>query len=251
MAPIRLSPETELPLLRARVSEIADYALVVGDPERAKAVSELLDDAVQVGANREYMTYNGTYQGVPVTVASHGVGAAGAAVCFEELARAGAKRIIRSGTAGGIQPEVTDGAIVVATGAVRAEGVTSQMVPLEFPAVATPEIVIALRDAVKNEGQDPYTGIVLTSDLFYPSDVIVGVDHKLWQRAGVVAVEMEAAALFTVAALHGIEAGAAFAVDGNPVASEDDDMSDYSPHRDIVKTTVERTFRAALSALIS
>lgn len=251
MPPIRLPHDAQLPLLRARVSEIAPYALVVGDPARARAVAELLDDAREVGSNREYLTFTGSYKGVPVTVSSHGVGSAGAAVCFEELARAGATRIIRSGTAGGIQPEVVDGAIVVATGAVRAEGVTSQLVPIEFPALATPELVIALRDAVKNEGQDPHSGVVLTADQFYPSDVIVGVDHKLWQRAGVVAVEMEAAALLTIAALHGIEAGAAFAIDGNPLLAEDGDMSDYSPHRDIVKTTVERTFRAALNALIS
>lgn len=251
MPPIRLSPDATLPLTTVRVSDLAERALVVGDPERARRVSGMLDDVRQVGANREYLTFTGTYRGVPVTVASHGVGSAGAAVCFEELARGGVTRIIRSGTAGGIQPEVVDGAIVVATGAVRAEGVTSQMVPLEFPALATPELVVALREAVAAEGGSAHSGVVLTSDIFYPSDVIVGVDQRMWQRAGVVAVEMEAAALFVVAALHGIEAGAAFAIDGNPLAAADDDMSDYSPHREIVVETVDRTLRAALAALVA
>jgi len=251
MSPIRVSPETTLPLTAVRASDLAPRALVVGDPERARKVSTMLDDVRQVGANREYLTFTGSYRGVPVTVASHGVGAAGAAVCFEELARGGVTRIIRSGTAGGIQPEVVDGSIVVATGAVRAEGVTSQMVPLEFPALATPELVLALRDSVEEAGGRPHTGVVLTSDIFYPSDVIVGVDHRLWQRAGIVAVEMEAAALFVVAALHGIEAGAAFAIDGNPLAEQDDDMAGYSPHREIVVETVDRTLRAALAALVS
>ena len=87
MAPVRLPADAELPLLRTRVSDLADRALVVGDPGRAARVAELLDNATQLTANREYHVYNGTYRGVPVTVASHGVGAAGAAVCFEELAR--------------------------------------------------------------------------------------------------------------------------------------------------------------------
>src|SRR5690606_6414193 len=131
----------------ARVSDLADRALVVGDPARAARVAERLDDARQLSANREYRVYAGTHRGVPVTVASHGVGAAGAAVCFEELARGGVTRIIRSGTAGGMQPNVVDGAIVVATGAVRADGVSHQLVPTEFPALATPELTIALKRA--------------------------------------------------------------------------------------------------------
>lgn len=251
MSPIRLPPDSVLPLTGVRVSDLASYALVVGDPGRARAVSIMLDDVREVGSNREYLTFTGSYRGVPVTVASHGVGAAGAAVCFEELARGGVTRIIRSGTAGGIQPDIVDGAIVVATGAVRNEGVTPQMVPLGFPALATPELVIALREAVTEVGGSGHSGVVLTSDLFYPSDVMVGVDHRLWQRAGVLAVEMEAAALFTVAALHGIEAGAAFAIDGNPLAEADGDMSGYSPHRRIVVEAVDRTLRATLAALIA
>lgn len=251
MSPIRLSPDSVLPLIGVRVSDLAPYALVVGDPDRASTVATMLDDARQVARNREYVTFTGSYRGVPVTVASHGVGAAGAAVCFEELARGGVTRIIRSGTAGGIQPEVVDGATVVATGAVRNEGVTPQMVPLGFPALATPETVIALREAVAEVGGSAHSGVVLTSDLFYPSDVMGGVDHRLWQRAGVVAVEMEAAALFTVAALHGIEAGAAFAIDGNPLIAADRDMSGYSPHREIVVQAVDRTLRATLAALVA
>lgn len=251
MSPTRLAPEAELPLLRTRVSEIADRALVVGDPNRAKLVSEMLENPRLLSANREYHVYAGTYNGVPVTVASHGVGAAGAAVCFEELARAGVTRIIRSGTAGGIQPEVVDGAIVVATGAVREEGISGQLVPRSFPAIATPELTLALRAAAATTGLDVHEGIVLTADLFYPSDVQIGVDHALWQRAGVVAVEMEAAALFVVASLNGIESGAVLAIDGNPLAKKDDSMSGYDPHRAIVGQAVDGALRTALEALVS
>ncbi|WP_082305382.1 nucleoside phosphorylase [Leucobacter japonicus] len=248
--PVRLPSDAELPLLRARVSDLADRALVVGDPARAARVAERLDDVRQLAANREYHVYAGTWKGVPVTVASHGVGAAGAAVCFEELARGGVTRIVRSGTAGGIQPEVVDGAIVVATGAVRADGVSHQLVPTEFPAIATPELTIALKAAAAQTGLDVHSGIVLTGDMFYPSEVIVGVDHHAWQRAGIVAVEMEAAALFVIASLHGIESGAVFAIDGNPLAAKDEAMDGYDPYREIVTQAVDGALTAALDVLV-
>lgn len=251
MAPVRLPADAELPLLRVRVSDLANRALVVGDPARAARVAERLDDAQLLSANREYHVYGGTYRGVPVTVASHGVGAAGAAVCFEELARGGVSRIIRSGTAGGVQAEVVDGAIVVATGAVRADGVSHQLVPTEFPAIATPELTVALAAAAAETGLRVHQGIVLTGDMFYPSDVITGIDHKMWQRAGVVAVEMEAAALFVIASLHGIQAGGVFAIDGNPVNAENESMDAYDPYREIVTQAVDGALTVALDVLIS
>ncbi len=251
MAPVRLPSDAELPLLRTRVADLADRALVVGDPGRAARVAELLDDARQLSANREYHVYGGSYRGVPLTVASHGVGAAGAVVCFEELARGGVTRIIRSGTAGGIQPEVVDGAVVVATGAVRADGVSHQLVPTEFPAIATPELTVALTEAADRTGLRVHRGIVLTGDMFYPSDVITGIDHRLWQRAGVVAVEMEAAALFVTASLHGIESGAVFAIDGNPLAAANESMGDYDPYREVVTQAVDGALRTALEVLVS
>ena len=251
MAPVRLPADAELPLLRTRVSDLADRALVVGDPGRAARVAELLDNATQLTANREYHVYNGTYRGVPVTVASHGVGAAGAAVGSAAPAPGGVPGTIRCGTAGGVQPEVVDGAIVVATGAVRADGVSHQLVPTEFPAIATPELTIALKAAAATTGLNVHSGIVLTGDMFYPSDVITGIDHQMWQRAGIVAVEMEAAALFVIASLHGIESGAVFAIDGNPLAAKDDSMDGYDPYREIVTQAVDGALTAALDVLVA
>lgn len=250
MTPVRLPADAHLPHLRIRVEQLAERAIVVGDPGRAARVAERLDGAGQLGSNREYHVYAGRHRGVPVTVASHGVGAAGAAVCFEELARGGVARIIRSGTAGGIQPEVVDGSLVVATGAVREEGVSRQLVPTTFPALATPELAIALGTAARDTGLSVHRGIVLTGDLFYPSEVVVGVDHRLWQRAGVVAVEMEAAALFVIAALHGIEAGAILAIDGNPLAAKDESMGAFDPFREVVVRAVDAAIDTALDVLV-
>lgn len=251
MSPVRLPDDAHLPLLRARVGDLTKRALVVGDPARAALAAEQLDDVKQLGSNREYHVFTGTYRGVPVTIASHGVGAAGATVCFEELCRAGITRIIRSGTAGGMQPDILDGAVVVATGAVRADGISHQLVPTEFPALATPRLAITLEDAVAASGLEVFSGVVVTGDMFYPSDVIVGVDLPLWQRAGAVAVEMEAAALFITASLHGIESGALFAIDGNPLAAKDESMDGYDPYREVVTRAVDAALTAALDVLVA
>ena len=237
-----------LPLLAVRKRDVPDRMLVVGDPARAEVAASLLEDAVELGRNREYVTYRGTYNGVPLGVVSHGVGASGATICFEELCQAGVRRIIRAGTAGGLQEHVRDGEVVVVSGAVRDDGVTPRIVPLGYPAVPDLDVVTDLRSASSNRGLEIHEGIVLTSDLFYPHPVL-GSDLGLWQRAGVVAVEMECAALFVVSSQYEVESGAILAIDGNPLAQGDEDMTSYDPHRDVVRRAVDAVIRVALDAL--
>ncbi len=237
-----------LPLLRLRPEDVARRVLVVGDPARAARAAALLDDPAKVGDNREYVTYGGGFEGHRVGVTSHGIGAAGAGLAFEELARGGARVIIRAGTCGAVSDGVADGDAVIATGAVRDEGLTPRLVPLGYPAVAHHRVIAALEAEAAREGAPAHSGLVLTSDLFYPSDAL-GQDWKVWQASRVVAVEMEAAALFVVAALHGIRAGGIFAVDGNPTRAAED-MSEYDPHREVVAEGVDRILAVALRALV-
>lgn len=244
MKHVQLGPDDVLPLLQAPVSAIAPAALVVGDPARAERAADLLDGAREVGRNREYLTFTGRYADQLVTISSHGVGSAGAAVCIEELLRAGVRRIIRAGTAGGLQPEVTDGDLVLATAAVRDEGTSVRLVPAEYPAVADPGVVAALAEAVG--GARVHRGVVLTSDLFYPMPML-GSSLQRWAEAGVLAVEMELSVLLVLAGLRGVAAGGVFAIDGNPVAAAD--MTDYAPHRDIVRAAADAAVRAGLDAL--
>lgn len=253
---VRLPSEAILPLLRAKAADVAARVLLVGDPDRARRAGALLDGAREVGANREYLTITGRHRGVAITVASHGVGASGAGVCFEELMRAGARVLVRAGTAGGLSPQVADGDLVVATAAVRDEGLTARLVPAEYPAVADPDLVLALRDHVRQAAETAHTthgvhtGIVLTSDTFYPLPVL-GQDLQRWQRAGCVATEMELSALFVLASLHAVRAGGVLAIDGSPLPTPEQahDMSDYNPHRDVVLDAVSLTLTAALDAL--
>lgn len=239
-----------LPLLKTEAEQIPELVLVVGDPGRLDVVAESLTGVEEIAHNREYRSLRGSFQGTEIGAISHGVGSAGAGACFEEICRAGARRVIRSGSAGGMQEQVTAGAVVIATAAVRADGLSPKLVPPGYPAVATPSLVIAMGNAAAALGIRVHQGILLTSDLFYPQDVL-GSDLPLWQRAGVTAVEMEAATLFVVCGLHGVETAAVAAIDGNPLAQGDAAMETYDPHQDQVKVAVADSLKIALTALVS
>src|SRR5690554_5852977 len=136
-----------LPILKLKQNSLPDDVLVCGDPARAESLAEQLESAREVAWNREYRTFTGYCHGVPVAVSSHGVGAAGAAICFEELILAGARRLIRVGTAGSLNAAIGDGSLVIATAAVREDGMSEKLAPLSYPAVADQTITAALEQA--------------------------------------------------------------------------------------------------------
>jgi uridine phosphorylase len=234
------------PILRVLPEEISPNVLVCGDPERAQKISESLTNARRVGAWREYHTYTGEYNGMRVTAASHGVGAAGAAIAFEELIRAGAKTIIRIGTCGSYLPDLRSGALLLPHAATREEGVSDELVRREYPAVADLDVMLALRDATRKYPDVKYaTGVIRTHGAFY-----AGMEpnpHPYWIQAGAIGIEMEYATLLVVAALRRVRAGGIFVVDGNP--AEQKDMTSYNPHRQVVEDAKARAIQISLDAL--
>ena len=238
-----------LPVLNVDSEDIPELVMVVGDPDRAHRAAGFLDRAAELGSHREYVTLAGYRRGVRVGVVSHGVGAAGAAVCFEELIKAGVRRVIRAGSCGGMQDDVTDGHLVIVTGAVRSDGFTEQIVPAGHPALASADVIAALRRA-SADAPGIHEGLTLTSAVFYPHDIL-GSDLVLWQKTGVKAVEMECSVLFVLAGLAGVETGAILTVDGNPLVQRDEEMSDYNPHREVVREAVGRMIAIALDALVT
>jgi uridine phosphorylase len=143
---------TVLPNLKVNSADLSPYAIVCGDPFRTEKFAEKMEDARELSFNREYRTFVGLYQGTRVTVTSHGVGGPGAAVCFEELIRGGVHTLIRVGTAGAYHEFLPPGNLVVSTATVREEGLTRQLVPLSFPAVADHAVVAALEEAALRRG---------------------------------------------------------------------------------------------------
>jgi len=238
------------PILGIDSEHLPARVLVVGDPERVSTVAKRLDSPETLGRNREYHSMVGHHRGERVAVVSHGVGSAGAGVCFEELCRAGVKRIIRVGSAGGLQANVRAGDVVIARAAVREDGLSPKLVPTSYPAIADPDLVLSMRNNASDLGIRSHEGVVLTSDLFYPGEALDS-DLPLWHRAGVVAVEMEIATLYVVSALHGVEAAAVAAIDGNPLEQDGGSMESYNPNQEAVREAVQSSIEIGLTALIS
>jgi uridine phosphorylase len=128
--------------------EIPPRVLLPGDPDRAKTIAtEFFDNPVEIAKKREYWSFKGTYENTPVAVCSTGIGCPSAAIALEELVKVGCTTFIRVGTSGAIDSSIQTGEIVIFTGAVREDGTSRTYVPIEFPAVANPELVNALSNA--------------------------------------------------------------------------------------------------------
>lgn len=239
-------PSALLPTLLVDADELAPVAIVVGDPKRARDAATRLTDAREIGANREYVTWAGSFDGHPIVVAAHGVGAAGANICFVELLRGGVTTFIRAGSCGAIQVGMSDGELVLATGAVREDAVGEQLIPLAYPAVPDRGITSDLARVAAGRGVSLREGLVVTEANFYP-----GSQPPRWQRYtdyGAIAVEMELASLFVIAAMGGAKAAGILAVDGNLVAERNPDMSDYDPHRTVVTDGISAMLDIAVEA---
>lgn len=202
---------------------IGRYVFLPGDPGRSEAIAQYFDEPKKVAEKREYTTYTGFLNGVKVSVCSTGIGGPSAAIALQELVAAGAHTFIRVGTSGGMQVEVEGGDVVIAQAAIRAEGTSKEYAPIEFPAVASHEVVKALEASAKALGARHHIGVVHCKDSFYgqhsPADM--PVSHELlakwdaWIRMGCLASEMESAALFTVGQYLKVRVGSCFLVIAN------------------------------------
>lgn len=206
--------------ISCKQGDVGRYCILPGDPGRCEKIARYFDNPVHVAANREYVTYTGTLLGEKVSVTSTGIGGPSASIAMEELANLGADTFIRVGTCGGIRLDVSSGDIVIATGAVRMEGTSREYAPIEFPAVADYEVLSALVDTAKTGKKRWHAGVVQCKDSFYGqhSPDRMPVSYKLqnkweaWKRLGVLASEMESAALFAVAAARRVRCGSVFHV---------------------------------------
>lgn len=203
--------------------EVGKYVLLPGDPKRCEKIAQFFENPVKVADSREYVTYTGYIDGEKVSVTSTGIGGPSAAIALEELVKCGAQTFIRVGTCGGIDTNVKGGDIVIATGAIRAEGTSREYAPIEFPAVANLDVVNSLVESAKKLGFNYHTGVVQCKDSFYGqhSPQTMPVSNELlnkweaWKRMGCLASEMESAALFIVASYLRVKIGSVFLVVAN------------------------------------
>ena len=195
--------------------DVGKYVLLPGDPGRSEKIAKHFENPKLVANNREYVTYTGYLNGEKVSVTSTGIGGPSTAIAVEELVAIGADTFIRVGTCGGINLKVIGGDCVVATGAVRFEGTSREYAPIEFPAVADFDVATALMEAASELNLRCHAGVVQCKDSFYgqhsphrmPVARLLDERWEAWKRLGVLASEMEAAALYTVAAALDVRAG--------------------------------------------
>lgn len=192
--------------VRAEPGEIAESVLLPGDPRRARYIAEnFLEDARLVTEERGMLGYTGAYRGRPVSVQTTGMGCPSAAIVTEELIRLGAKNLLRVGTCGGYHPEMKLGDLVIATAATPADGTVSAITQgTPYAPAAHFDLVHAAYHAAEGASREPFVGPIVSSDLFYDPEKD---PQALWHSLGVLAVEMEASAIFTLAAMHGVRAG--------------------------------------------
>jgi DeoD family purine-nucleoside phosphorylase len=211
--------------LRAEPGDYADAVLLPGDPLRAKYIAEtFMDDPRQVNGERGMLGYTGTFRGKPVSVQSTGMGCPTAGIVVEELAQLGAKRLLRIGTCGGLQPDLALGDLIVALSAVPQDATATHYVGGEPHApTASWNLVHGAVHAAKELGKPVRVGPIVSSDVFYDPDP--GRAER-WSQRGILAVEMEAAVLFTVGALRGLEAGCLLTVSDIIVEGEFTRISD-------------------------
>ena len=209
--------------LQCDPKKIARYVLLPGDPGRVPKIAAYLEQAALVSQNREFTIYSGLLDGVPVSVASTGIGGASAAIAMEELVQCGADTFLRVGTCGGMQPELIPGTLILPNGAVRMEGTSREYMPIAFPAVPDFSLLQHLAAAADSLQYTYQIGVVQCKDSFYgqhePEKMPVG--YKLvqkweaWKRLGCLASEMESAALFVVASYLHVKIGSIFLVVAN------------------------------------
>ena len=220
----------------------ARVALLPGDPGRSRLIAERIATAHggrvaerPLASNREFCTYLAEIAGAPVLVTSTGIGGPSTSIAVDELAQLGVTTFLRVGTTGAIQDGIALGDVVVTTGAVRLDGASTHYAPIQYPAVAHHEVVLALVLAVQEVGARlgfrAHVGITASTDTFYQGQErqegmprwvprhLQGMTEE-WRRLHVLNYEMEASTLFTVASAFGRRAGCVTGVINSRVTDE-------------------------------
>jgi DeoD family purine-nucleoside phosphorylase len=216
--------------LRAEPGDYAPNVLCPGDPVRATYIAETFFDPGfrRVNTERGMLGYTGTFDGAPISVQATGMGCPSAGIVFEELIQLGATRLVRVGTCGGLGGRVPMGATVIAVSATADDQTPLRYAGLDgFAPTATFTLAETAARLARDHGGAVHVGGVVTSGLFYDPDPTT---FGRWNRLGHLGVEMEAAMMYTVAAVKGIEALAIMTVsdllgdDGDSERISDDEL---------------------------
>jgi len=223
--------------LQIEAGDVGRYVLLPGDPARCEKIAEYFTNPHEVAYNREFRTITGTLAGEKISVVSTGIGNPSAAIAIEELHKVGADTLIRVGTSGGMQPDLIPGDLGIIQASIRDEGTTKHYMPVEFPAVAHLEVLLALREAAQTLGHRAHIGISHSKDSFYgqmqpgrmPVSEYLLQRWDAWVKGGTLCAEMESATLFTLGQIYGLRTGSIVLIAMNQGKPELGSVSDVQP----------------------
>ncbi|CAB0534888.1 purine-nucleoside phosphorylase [Corynebacterium diphtheriae] len=207
--------EKSTPHINPKGVDIAETVLLPGDPLRAKFIADTyLEDVVQFNSVRNMLGFTGTYQGTPVSVMGSGMGMPSIGIYSYELINFfDARNVIRVGSIGAMQKDIDLYEIIVAASASTDSNFLEQYnLPGTYAPTASWTLLKAFMDEADRKGKKVYVGNILSSDVFYNADSTV---NERWARMGVLGVEMESAALYSIAAYAGANALGVFTVSDN------------------------------------
>lgn len=208
------------PHIEANNGDFAQTVLMPGDPLRAQYIAEnFLDDAVKVTGVRNMYGFTGTYKGKPVSIMGSGMGIPSMSIYARELIVSyGVKNLIRIGTCGGIGSDIKIRDVIFAQGASTDSNVNRARVRgYDFSAIADFDLLLNGVNAAKELGIKAKVGNVFTTDTFYQAD---NTFYQELDKLGMLAVDMETAGLYGVAAEYGAKAMALFTVSDHVITGE-------------------------------
>ena len=207
--------------IEAKQGQIAETILLPGDPLRAKFIAEtFLEDVICYNNVRGMLGFTGTYKGKRISVQGTGMGIPSISIYVNELiTEYGVKNLMRVGTAGGIQEDVKVRDLVIAMSCHTDSSMNKiRFNGKDFAPTASFDLLKTAYDVATKKGFNPKVGSVLTSDTFYNDDR----EHwKLWADFGALAIEMETAALYTLAAKYKVNALTLLTISDHLITAEE------------------------------
>ena len=232
------------PHISAPDDAFAGSILLPGDPLRARYIAEtFLEDVTEVTAVRNMLGFTGSYKGTPVSTMGTGMGMPSASIYVTELTRFyGVRRLIRVGSCGGISPDVKMRDVIMAIGAGTDSMINrTRYNGWDYAPTASFVLLRAAAEAAEALAIDTHVGNLHSADLFYNSYTNA---LEVWQRMGVLAVEMETAALYAIAAEEGAQALSIVTVSDHLVTEEQTSSAER-------ERTFDQMVRIALEAIHS
>jgi purine-nucleoside phosphorylase len=227
--------------IAAKAGEIAPFVLLPGDPLRAKFIAEnILEDAICYNEVRGMFGYTGTYKGKPVSVQGTGMGIPSISIYVHELiCDYDVQTLVRIGTCGAFPDDLHVRDVVIAQGACTDSAFNKlKFRGMDYAPLADFELLRKAYDYAHKAGLKARVGNVLTSDVFYNDDD--PDPYAIWQAYGILAVEMEAAALYTLAARFKRKALAILTVSNHMITGEELSAIDrQQSFMDMVKIALE------------